>query len=155
MPPSLSSLVSRTRRNQAQEISAALQGEVHRQREVIDAHDRLSVLCTALADLEMRVNRARRTGKPHAGLLAELKRRQQLVGTAQQAYERTVEQAAQEIWARYREAIERGQPWESILTPIKRLGGHARPIVLEPEVKEETAPSGPVPGRAWGMGMKR
>jgi len=147
--PFLASWLSRSRPTQAEEIRLALENEVHRQPSVVAANDRRSVLLTAVRSQRAVIAKA----GPSEALVGELERRQRVAQQAQAAYEHAVAQAYADVWARYREAVANGQPWDSVLTPIKGFG-RARRIEVERQEEQPTPPTTPIPGRVWGTAMK-
>ncbi|GAB3513214.1 hypothetical protein [Pseudoxanthomonas daejeonensis] len=151
--PALSSLFFRRRIDQ-DAIRLALEDETYRQPVVVAARDRWSLLVSSCQTLRNAIA-AKRRQEDVALLVAELERREQCAAQARAAYEQAVQQAHNEVWARYRETVAQGLDWTKILTPIRAFSGHTRPFVLEAQKEEKPVVVGPIEGQAWGMGAKR
>lgn len=151
--PSLASLFSRRTTDQ-ETIRLALEDEIYRQPSVVAARDRWSVVVSSCQTLRDAIA-AKRRREDVTGLVVELERREQCAAQARTAYEHAIQQAHQEVWARYRVAVAQGLDWTSVLTPMRGFSGNARRFVLEPQKEDKPVVAGPVEGRVWGMGVKR
>lgn len=149
---SLTSLFSRKRPDQDEEVRLALADEAHLQPEVLAAQERRSLLVTAVKSQQSAIVKAG-GGAPLDAMMAELERRQRAAQLAQKAYEQAVEKAVDQVWKRYREAVASGQPWESILTPVKGLGGSVRRFEVERQDGPEPVAPSPIQGQVWGTAM--
>ena len=149
---SLTSLLSRRRPDQDEEVRLALVDEAHRHPEVLATQERRSLLVTAVKAQQSAIVKTG-GGAPLDAMMAELERRQRAAQLAQKAYEQAVEKAVDQVWTRYREAVASGQPWDSILTPVKGCRGSVRRFEVERQDSPEPVASSPIQGRVWGTAM--
>lgn len=143
------------RSDEADAIRVALLEETYLDPIVQDARDRLGMVLQAYEASQRALLAARRRGQVVDTLEATLSQRQRRVADYQSTYEAAVRAAHDRVWTRYREAVERGEDWTSVLTPQRRFTGNVRRIELEAQVKDpEPSTSPAVPGRVWGSAMK-
>lgn len=153
----LTSLFSRKRPDKDEEVRLALMDEAHRHPEVLATHERRSLLVTAVKAQQSAIVNAQRSaivkaggGAPLDAMMAELERLTRAAQLAQKAYEQAVEKAVDQVWKRYREAVASGQPWESILTPVKVCRGSVCRFEVERQDSPEPVADSPNQNQAQG-----